>query len=36
LTTVGTPHQNNFFFPFNCFNLAIREVTLIEIFSTKY
>jgi hypothetical protein len=30
------PHQKNFFFPFNCYNLAIREVTLSEVFLTNY
>jgi hypothetical protein len=25
------PHQKNFFFPFNCYNLAIHVVTLTEI-----
>jgi hypothetical protein len=30
------PPPKNFFFPFNCYNLAIRAVTLIEIFSTNY
>jgi hypothetical protein len=29
------PHQKNFFFLFNCYNLVIREVTLGEIFSKK-
>jgi hypothetical protein len=26
----------DFFFFFNCYNIAIREATLTEIFSTKY
>jgi hypothetical protein len=26
----------NFFFPFNCYNLAIHVVILTEVFSTKY
>jgi hypothetical protein len=29
-------HQKNFFTRFNYYNLTIREVTLTEIFSTKY
>jgi hypothetical protein len=36
LKTTRAPYQKNFFFPFNCYNLAIREVTLTEIFSTNY
>jgi hypothetical protein len=31
----GNPPKK-LFPPFNCYNLAIREVTLIEIFSTNY
>jgi hypothetical protein len=31
----GSP-QKNFFFSFNCYNLAIHAITLIEIFSTNY
>jgi hypothetical protein len=36
LTTIWALHQKNFFFPFNCYNLAIRAVTLNEIFFTNY
>jgi hypothetical protein len=36
LTTIRALHEINFFFPFNCYNLAIHEVTLTEIFSTNY
>jgi hypothetical protein len=36
LTTIKAPHQENFFFPYNCNNLTIREVTLTKIFSTNY
>jgi hypothetical protein len=36
LTMIKAPHQKNFFFPFNCYDLAIREVALAEIFSTIY
>jgi hypothetical protein len=35
LTTIRAPHQKNFFFSFNCYNLAIRVVTWTEIFSTN-
>jgi hypothetical protein len=34
--TTMAPFQKNFFFPFNCYNLAIHVVTLIDIFSTNY
>jgi hypothetical protein len=30
---IKAPHQKNFFFPFNCYDLAICEVALAEIFS---
>jgi hypothetical protein len=36
LTTIGEIHQKNLVFPVNYYNLAICEVTLIEIFSTIY
>jgi hypothetical protein len=36
LTTIRDPHQKDFFFPFNCYNLAIRAATLTEIFSKNY
>jgi hypothetical protein len=36
LKTIKAPHQKNFFFPFNCYDLAIREVTLTKVFSTHY
>jgi hypothetical protein len=35
IDTVRAPYQKSFFFPFNYYNLAIREVTLTEIFSYK-
>jgi hypothetical protein len=36
LKTTMAPYQKNFFFPFNCYNLSIHVVTLIEIFSPNY
>jgi hypothetical protein len=33
LTTIQALYQENFFFPFNCYNLAILEVTLTKMFS---
>jgi hypothetical protein len=35
-TMIMAFHKKNFFFPFNCYNLAICEVTLSEIFPTNY
>jgi hypothetical protein len=33
---LGYPPKKNFFFPFHCYNIAIYEVTLNEIFRTNY
>jgi hypothetical protein len=33
---IKAPHQKNLSFPFNYYDLAIREATLTEIFSTYY
>jgi hypothetical protein len=35
-TMIQAPYRKICFFSFNCYNLAICEVTLTEIFSTPY